>query len=218
MPTTSTIQTIAELLPLAAERHAERPAVRRREADGWRDVSYPELERIVRELALGLVDLGVEPGERVAILASTRAEWTYADLAITAAGGVVVPIYPTNSVAECEWVLRDSGAVAVVCEDEEQVAKVHAARASLPELREVVSIDAGARRDLAVGARRARPRGRSGRARAARGCADGRRRVHVHLHVGHDRAAEGLRAVARQPPRRARRRRASTSCWRSPTT
>ncbi len=141
MPTTSTIQTIAELLPLAAERTAGRPAVRRREADGWHDVSYAELERIVGELALGLVALGVEPGERVAILASTRAEWTYADLAITAAGGVVVPIYPTNSVAECEWVLHDSGAVAVVCEDEEQVAKVHAARASLPALREIVSIE-----------------------------------------------------------------------------
>ena len=55
-------------------------------------------------------------------------EWTYADLAITAAGAVVVPIYQTNSPEECHWVISDSGACAVVCENAEQLAKVAAVR------------------------------------------------------------------------------------------
>ena len=96
----------------------------------------------MREIALGLIDLGIQPGDRVCILAGTRPEWTYADLAITAAGAVVVPIYQTNSPEECHWVISDSGACAIVCENAEQLAKVAAVRDRLPELRIVVVIDA----------------------------------------------------------------------------
>jgi long-chain acyl-CoA synthetase len=134
-------QTIADLLPQAVERHGERVALRHRIAEGWRDIDYAELAENVRAIALGFVDLGVAPGDRVAILANTRPEWTYADLAITAAAAVVVPVYPTNSIEECEWVLRDSGAVAVICEDASQVAKVQAARAQLPRLKTIFAID-----------------------------------------------------------------------------
>ena len=133
MPSTlAPSHSIADLLTRTAERDGERVAVRRPTAAGWSEVTYAELAEIVERLALGLIDLGVEAGERVAILAKTRAEWTYADLAVTAAGGVVVPIYPTNSVEECEWVLRDSEARTIVCEDEEQLAKVRALGAAAP--------------------------------------------------------------------------------------
>ena len=131
--------SLADLLRRTAERHPERVAVRRPTGAGWDELSYTELAEIVERLALGLIDLGVEPGERVAILAQTRAEWTFADLAVTAAGGVVVPIYPTNSVEECEWVLGDSEARTVICEDEGQLAKVKALRA--PELCRVITIE-----------------------------------------------------------------------------
>ncbi len=132
---------IAKLLQLAAERHAERIAVRRRGLDGWEQITYAQLADTVQAVALGLIEAGVRPGERVAILAGTRAEWTIADFAITATGGVVVPIYPTNSVEECEWVLRDSDAVAVICENSEQLAKIHAAQHELPSLRTIVTIE-----------------------------------------------------------------------------
>jgi long-chain acyl-CoA synthetase len=132
-------QSIADLLPRTAERHGDRVAVRHRTGDGWRDVSYSELAELVRRTALGLIDLGVGTGERVAILAKTRAEWTYSDLAVTAVGGVVVPIYPTNSIEECEWVLRDSEAATIICEDAEQLAKVKALTA--PALLRVITIE-----------------------------------------------------------------------------
>jgi long-chain acyl-CoA synthetase len=133
--------TIADLLPRAVASFGEHVAIRHKHDGAWLDVTYAELGEIVREIALGLIELGIQPGERVCILAGTRPEWTYADLAITAAGAVVVPIYPTNSPEECHWVISDSGACAIVCEDAEQLAKVAAVRDRLPELRTVIVID-----------------------------------------------------------------------------
>jgi long-chain acyl-CoA synthetase len=134
-------KTIADLMGRAAERFGDRIAVRHKSADTWHEVTFAEAGEIVREIGLGLIDLGIEPGERVSILCTTRAEWTYCDFAISAAGGVVVPIYPTNSPEECEWVAGDSGAVAVICEDATQVAKITAVRDRLPDLRALVVID-----------------------------------------------------------------------------
>jgi long-chain acyl-CoA synthetase len=133
--------TLAYLVPHAVAQFGESPAVRYKHDGAWQDVSYAQLGEIVQELALGLIDLGIEPGERVCILANTRPEWSYADLAATAAGAVVVPIYQTNSAEECHWVIADSGACAIVCEDESQLAKVAAVRERLPELRTVIVID-----------------------------------------------------------------------------
>jgi long-chain acyl-CoA synthetase len=133
--------TIADLIPLAAERHGDAPAIRHKVAGEWRDVSYAQLGEIVSEVGRGLIDLGIQPGERVALLCATRPEWTYADFGITATGAVVVPIYPTNSPEECEWVAGNSGARAIICENAEQVAKIAGVRANLPELETVVVID-----------------------------------------------------------------------------
>jgi long-chain acyl-CoA synthetase len=140
-PSTTGSSTVADLIPHAAAEHAEHTAVRFKRGGAWHDISYTELATIVQEIGLGLIDLGIEPGERVCILANTRPEWSYADLAATAAGAVVVPIYQTNSPEECLWVISDSGASAIICEDEEQLAKIAAIRDQLPHLRTVIVID-----------------------------------------------------------------------------
>ena len=72
------------------------PSATSKTANG-RTSAYQQLADIVEEIGLGLIDLGVQPGERVCILANTRPEWSYADMAITSVGAVVVPIYQTNS-------------------------------------------------------------------------------------------------------------------------
>jgi long-chain acyl-CoA synthetase len=136
--------TVADLIPSAAAAHAEHTAVRFKRGGAWHDVSYAQLATIVQEVGLGLVALGIKPGERVCILANTRPEWSYADLGASAAGAVVVPIYQTNSPEECLWVISDSGASAIVCEDEEQLAKIAAIREQLPDLRTVIVIDPAA--------------------------------------------------------------------------
>jgi long-chain acyl-CoA synthetase len=86
----------------------------------------------------------VAPGERVCILADTRPEWTYLCYAAWLAGAAVVPIYPTNSPEECEWVASNSEASVVVCENEAQLDKVRAVQERLPNVRKLVLIDGDA--------------------------------------------------------------------------
>ena len=111
--TTSTPRLIADnvaaLPSSAAERFADHVAARYRAGGEWREMSYAEAGRAIDEIALGLVELGIEPGDRVCILGNTRVEWTLASYGVSAAGAVVVPIYPTNSPKECEWVAGQFG-------------------------------------------------------------------------------------------------------------
>jgi long-chain acyl-CoA synthetase len=134
-------QTIADLIPCAATAYGENTAIRYKRDDAWHDVSYSQLAEIVQEIGLGLIDLGLEAGERICILANTRPEWSYADMAATSAGATVVPIYQTNSPEECLWVLSDSDACAIVCEDAEQLEKIAAIRDQVPGLRTIIVID-----------------------------------------------------------------------------
>jgi long-chain acyl-CoA synthetase len=139
--TTTGSQTIADLVSRAAAEHGGKPAVRYKRDGSWHDVSYVELAQITQEIGLWLIELGVEPGDRLCILANTRPEWTYADMAATSAGAVVVPIYQTNAPEECLWVISDSGATSIVCENEEQLAKIVEIRDQVPNLRTVIVID-----------------------------------------------------------------------------
>ena len=134
-------KTIADMLPLAAAMYADRPAVRHKIGDEWLDVSFAEVGAIVSEVGRGLIDLGLEPGERVSILCGTRPEWVYSSFAISAAGGVVVPIYPTNSPKECEWVAGNSESTVIIVEDAEQYAKVAEVRDRLPQLKTIIAIE-----------------------------------------------------------------------------
>jgi long-chain acyl-CoA synthetase len=144
-------QTIADLIPGAAAAHGSNTAIRYKRDGAWQDVSYTQLAEVVQEIGLGLIDLGLEAGERICILANTRPEWSYADLAATSAGLTVVPIYQTNSPEECLWVISDSAACAIVCEDVEQLEKIAAIREQVPNLRTIVVIDSPEEGSIAGG-------------------------------------------------------------------
>jgi long-chain acyl-CoA synthetase len=131
-------KTLADLLVRAAELYGSQPAVRFKEGDAWVDRSFQQVLEIVKPLALGLVALGVEKGDRVSILGNTRPEWTYFDYAALSIGATVVPIYQTNSPEECAYVLENSDAKVVVVEDDEQLAKIREVRAGLAQLEQVV--------------------------------------------------------------------------------
>jgi long-chain acyl-CoA synthetase len=132
--------TLADLLPLSAELYGSAPAVRFKHDGAWVDRSFEEVLETVRSLALGLIELGVEKGDKVSILANTRPEWTYVDFAALSVGAVVVPIYQTNSPDECQYVLENSDAKVVIVEDDEQMKKISAVRDRLPLLEHVVRI------------------------------------------------------------------------------
>jgi long-chain acyl-CoA synthetase len=143
-------RTIADMLGIAAEKFGDAPAAKYKSGDEWVDISYRQTGEIVSEIARGLIDLGLQPGERVAVLCTTRAEWAWASFGICSAGGVVVPIYPTNSPEECEWVAGNSEARFAICEDPSQVAKLTAVRERLPQLEAIIVIDPGTSGDGAA--------------------------------------------------------------------
>jgi long-chain acyl-CoA synthetase len=132
--------TVADLLPIAVREHGDRRAVMYKEegASDWTSKSYSEVGEIVQALSLGLIDLGIEKGDKVSILANTRPEWTYFDFAALTAGATVVPIYQTNSPEECQYVLENSDAKAVIVEDAEQLAKIREVRDRCPVLEHVI--------------------------------------------------------------------------------
>lgn len=103
--------------------------------------TWSEYLQQVREVALGLHDLGAVPGDRVAIVSSTRHEWVVAALAVLSLGGVPVGVYPTSSVAEVKQALKSSEATVVFAENVADVAKVAAVSAELPRLRAAIGFD-----------------------------------------------------------------------------
>ncbi len=159
--TTTGSKTMADLMAIAAEKYADRTAARYKRDGAWHDVSYAEAGRAIDEIGLGLIDLGIAPGDRVSLLSTTRLEWTLADWAISSTGAVVVPIYPTNSPEECEWVAGNSESVAIVAEDASQLAKIAAVRERLPALKTLIVIDGDGDTGDAITLDELRERGRS---------------------------------------------------------
>ena len=111
--------TNGNLSDLVANRAATEPdriTLSRQLGEGWQGVSAKEFDAEVRAVAKGLIAAGINVGDRVAIMAKTRYEWTVLDFAIWYAAGVSVPIYETSSAEQVEWILSDSGAVAIIVE------------------------------------------------------------------------------------------------------
>ena len=203
---TTASQTIAHLIANSAVEHADHVAVRYKRDGDWHDVTYTQLADTVQEIALGLIELGLQPGERICILANTRPEWSYVDMAATSAGLVVVPIYQTNSPEECLWVISDSDACAIVVRGRRAARQDRAIREQLPNLRTIVTIDEpGGEQSTA----RARPSTRSRRPRSSR-CASSDARARPRSSKRAARAsARRTRSRSSTPPAPPARRRAA---------
>ncbi|SIT76895.1 long-chain fatty acid--CoA ligase [Microbacterium sp. RU33B] len=113
------------------------------EGDGWRDITAAEFERQVKALAKGFVAAGIEPGDKVGFIARTTYDWTRVDFALFYAGAVMVPIYETSSPAQVQWILEDSGAIALITESADHVARFDEVRADLPLVRSTWSMHLG---------------------------------------------------------------------------
>ncbi|MFI6351910.1 AMP-dependent synthetase/ligase [Streptomyces sp. NPDC050743] len=127
--------------------------LRRRDRGAWQPVTAAAFAAEVAAVAKGLIAAGLEPGGRVAVMSRTRYEWTVLDFAVWAAGGQSVPVYPTSSAEQVEWIVRDSGARYVVTETIENAATVTTGTAGHPHPPRLWQLDAGALADLtALGA------------------------------------------------------------------
>ena len=134
--------TLTGLFLDAVDRYSTKRAALRHKKDGaWHDITHHELFRRVQHTSIGLLELGLEPGDRVAILAHNCPEWAIADFACLTAHLADVPIYPTLPAQQAGYVLRDSGAKVAFVQDAEQLAKVQEVRHGLPALKHVITFD-----------------------------------------------------------------------------
>ena len=133
--------TVPTMFWNAVRQRGDKVALRQKALGVWRPVTWRELGDAAREVGLGLIALGLAPGEVVSILANTRKEWLYADFGCLGAAGVTNGIYPTDSAAQVEFLSRDSQTRYLVVEDEEQLDKVLEVRDRLAGLRRIVVID-----------------------------------------------------------------------------
>lgn len=143
------IPTLPGLLLRRSAEIGARVALRHHELSRWREYTWAEYATRTAHIGMALLELGVQPGDRVAIHSENRPEWVMTDLAIQGIGGISVGVYPTSPSAELEYLLNHSRAVALIAEDEEQLDKVLAVRTNLPHLRHIIVIDTrGLRRHL----------------------------------------------------------------------
>jgi long-chain acyl-CoA synthetase len=134
--------TLTRLFFDALSRHDKPDALQVKVKGVYQPISSRTLGDRVRRVALGLQELGIQPGDRVGILSENRPEWAIADYACLTASLTDVPLYPNLPPDQACYILRDSGAVAVFVSDEKQAAKIAAARASVPSLRHVITFAA----------------------------------------------------------------------------
>jgi len=133
--------SVPAMLRDCAQRFTNRTALTYRKDGEWKDLSYGQFYQRVLMAARGLAKLGVEPGEKVAILSENRAGWVIADLGILCAGGVDVPIYATNTPEQVAYVLQHSGARIVFVSTRLQYEKLLEVRDELPQLETVIAFE-----------------------------------------------------------------------------
>jgi len=140
-PTVATATTLNQLFAARVAATPDRVALRRKVAGRWEDISWRDYRVAARKVGLGLVGLGVQPGQTVAILAETRAEWSFSDMGILGIGAVTVPIYHSSTEAEVCFILGDSGTQVLILENLDQWAKIRKNLGKLEAIRKVVLMD-----------------------------------------------------------------------------
>ncbi|MDF8263312.1 AMP-dependent synthetase/ligase [Luteipulveratus flavus] len=121
------------------------------DGEGWSWLTWAQVDERVRRIGAGLVTLGVEPQDRVAIASSTRLEWVLADLAVMLAAGATTTIYPTTTAEDVQYILADSGSKVVFAENDEQATKLRTLRESVADVRKVVLFDGEGDGDWVIG-------------------------------------------------------------------
>lgn len=133
-----------DLLDNRAKRDPEGAMIEYKGDDGtWQPYSVQVFRDMVIDLAKGLIGLGVNKGDSVAIVSRTRWEWTALDMAIMSIGALTVPVYETNSASQVSWIFNDSKVTLAIAEDDGQRDKIESVRDEVPTLRNVFVIEAG---------------------------------------------------------------------------
>ena len=133
--------TVVEMFKKRVELSSTKPAYYVKKEGKWEPTSWDEFYRQSREVALGLMSLGLQKGDTVSILGDTRPEWVICDMGVLCAGGVSVGIYQTNTAEQAEYIMKDSGSKFLFVEDQEQLDKILKVRGSLEGLTHIIVWD-----------------------------------------------------------------------------
>lgn len=136
-------RNLLTLLKNTVDKHAGKVCLRYKEDGRWQELTWREAYSRILDLAGGLRKLGVQKGDRVCIFAKTRYEWTLADMAILACGGVSVPIYESSLPEQAAFIINNSGARILFAENENQLGKIRKVLHELPNLKQIVLIETG---------------------------------------------------------------------------
>jgi long-chain acyl-CoA synthetase len=136
--------TLCELFYRSVDTYNKSQHLKYKRAGAWHGVSSDEFRRAVEELSLGLRALGLERGDRAALLSENRPQWAYADMATLCAGAIDVPIYPTLTAPQVLYILKDSEAKLALVSTPAQAAKVLEVKSQAPALRQIIGMEEGA--------------------------------------------------------------------------
>ncbi len=134
-------KSIPEMFFSQANKYGDKPVQQYKRAGQWVNITWNQMKREVEQIALGLVELGLNKGENVCILAENRPEWAHADLGIVAAGGVNAAIYATNTPQQVEYIINDSEARFIFASNKLQLDKIMKIRSNIPKLKKVIVFD-----------------------------------------------------------------------------
>ena len=136
-------RNLPELFISQANKYSEKIAVeyRLRRNEPYKPISWGRLRTMVYEIAYGLEKLGIKKGDKVAIISDTRYEWSLCDLGVLLCGGIVVPIYPTLTEDEVEYIINNSGCEIAIVENKGQLQKIRSQWQKLPTIKHAIVID-----------------------------------------------------------------------------
>ena len=140
--------TVPTLFWHRVETKAHKVAMREKDRGIWKAYTWGQYGARAKAVGMGLIALGLEPGDRVAILSDNNKEWLFCDLGVLCAGGISTGIYPTDSPAQVEYLVNDSGTKFLFVEDEEQLDKILAVRERTPGLKKIIVFDMEGLREL----------------------------------------------------------------------
>jgi long-chain acyl-CoA synthetase len=134
-------ETLLTYFQRHVKEHPDRVALRHKKYGIWHDITWAQYGEKVRQVAMGLISLGLKKGECVSVIGENRPEWVYSDFGIMSAGGFTAGVYSTNSAEQCGYIVQNSGSRFYIAENEEQFDKTLKFRKDNPHLEKVIVMD-----------------------------------------------------------------------------
>ena len=135
------METIGGMLKSRVEKYGDRVMMKKKLEGAWEEFSWNEFYGNVRDLGLAMISMGIQPGDRIAVFATNSPEWQMIDMAVLSIGAANVPLYPTITAPQAEYILKDSGSRIVFVGTEEHMNRVLQVKGNLPDLIKIVTID-----------------------------------------------------------------------------